>query len=150
MKSEEACYSISDLAAAGGPAMWEGCRSYQVRNMFRDEFAPGDLALFHHSNGKPSGIVGTMRVASAAYPDPTQFDSDNEHHDPKSSRETPRWLAVDVELVERFPRIVTMDELRGDPRTEGMLVLRRGQRLSVMPVTEAEWEAVVQRARLDS
>ena len=146
MKSEPNCYSIDDLAAAGGPAMWEGCRNYQVRNMFRDMFEPGDRAFFHYSNAKPSGIVGTMRIVSKGYPDPTQFDPNSEHPDPKSRPEAPTWLCVDVNFETKFDRIITMDELRSDPRTAGMQVLRRGQRLSVMSVESEEWAAVLEMA----
>ncbi len=147
MKSEPDAYSVDDLARESGPAMWEGCRSYQVRNMLRDEFAPGDLAFFHHSNANPGGVVGIMRVVSPAYPDPTQFDPASPYHDPKSPPETPRWLCVDVELVERFPAPVTLADLRAEPSLAGMLVLRKGQRLSVMPVAPAEWEGVLALAR---
>jgi len=142
MKSEPDCYSIDDLAAAGGPAMWEGCRNYTVRNFFRDTMQPGDLAFFYHSNAEPSGIVGTMEIVGDAYPDPTQFDPTSDYYDPKSPREKPRWLLRDVLFREKWERVVSLAELRGVPGLEEMLVLRRGQRLSVMPVTEAEWQAV--------
>ena len=147
MKSEPDVYSLDDLAGSG-PAMWEGCRSYQVRNLFRDEFSPGDLAFFHNSNAKPSGawpggIVGIMRVTSGAYPDPTQFDPESHYHDAKSPAENPRWLCVDVEFVERLPAPVSLADLRTEPSLAGMQVLRKGQRLSVMPVEPAEWEGVL-------
>lgn len=143
MKSEPDCYSIDDLAAKGGPDVWEGCRNYTVRNFFRDRMSDGDLAFFHNSNCREPGIAGVMRVVGAAYPDPTQFDPESRYYDPKSPREAPRWLAVDVELVRKFARVVGMSELRGTPGLEGMEVLRRGQRLSVLPVTAAEWETVL-------
>lgn len=143
MKSEPDVYSVDDLAAETSPAMWEGCRNYTVRNRFRDEFAPGDLAFFHHSNVKPGGIVGIMRVASGAYPDPTQFDPTSGYHDPKSPPDAPRWLCVDVEFVERLPAPVSLADLRSEPSLAGMQVLRKGQRLSVMPVEPAEWEDVL-------
>ncbi len=147
MKSEPDVYSLDDLRAKGGPDLWEGCRNYTVRNFMRDEMKAGDLAFFHHSNSKPSGIVGIMRIAREAYPDPTQFDPDSEYHDPKSPPENPRWLAVDVEFVEAFPRILSLAELKAEPRLAEMLVLRRGQRLSIMPVTEEEWTVVCELAR---
>lgn len=146
MKSEPDVYGISDLKAAGGPALWEGCRNYSVRNFMRDQMKVGDLAFFYHSNAQPSGIVGVMKVAREAYPDPTQFDPASEYHDPKSPPDNPRWLAVDVEFVKEYPRVISLDELRGIPGLEEMLVLRRGQRLSVMPVTEAEWAIVEDHA----
>lgn len=142
MKSEPDVYSIDDLARAGGPAMWEGCRNYTVRNFMRDSMKPGDLAFFYHSVADPSGIAGVMRIVGEPYPDPTQFDADSEYYDPKSPRESPRWLARDVEFVSKYPRVLTLAELRTVAGLEEMLVLRRGQRLSVMPVTEAEWKIV--------
>jgi predicted RNA-binding protein with PUA-like domain len=143
MKSEPDVYSIDDLVRSGKPSLWEGCRNYTVRNFVRDAMRVGDLAFFYHSNAVPSGIVGTMRIASAAYPDPTQFDPTSEYFDPKSPAENPRWLAVDVEPVEKFRRVVPLAELREVPALGEMLVIRRGQRLSVMPVTESEWDAVM-------
>lgn len=147
MKSEPDTYSIDDLAKAAGPAMWEGCRNYTVRNFFRDTMQVGDLAFFYHSNAEPSGIVGTMKVVSTAYPDPTQFDPKSEYYDAKSTVETPRWLAVDVELIDQWNRVIPLSELRETPGLEEMLVIRRGQRLSVMPVTESEWNIVCDLAK---
>lgn len=147
MKSEPDTYGIDDLIAKGGPDVWEGCRNYQVRNMFRDDMKVGDLAFFYHSNAEPSGVVGVMRVARAAYADPTQFDPGSVYYDPKSDRENPRWLAPDVEFVEKFGRVVSLGELRATPGLEEMLVLRKGQRLSVLPVTEGEWAIVLSLGR---
>jgi hypothetical protein len=146
MKSEPDVYSIDDLAAAGKPSLWEGCRNYTVRNFMRDLMAPGDLAFFYHSNAAPSGIVGVMEIASSAYPDPTQFDPTSEYYDAKSPAENPRWLAVDVLFREKFSRVLSLAELRDVPGLEEMLVIRRGQRLSIMPVTEAEWNVVLRLA----
>jgi predicted RNA-binding protein with PUA-like domain len=142
MKSEPDVYSIDDLARAGGPAMWEGCRNYTVRNFFRDTMTDGDLAFFYHSNATPSGIVGTMRIVGDAYPDPTQFDPTSDYFDPKSPRENPRWILRDVEFVEKFNRMIPLAELRETPGLESMLVVQRGQRLSVMPVTPEEWKII--------
>ena len=142
MKSEPECYSIDDLRAAGGPAMWEGCRNYTVRNFFRDAMSVGDKAFFYHSTQAPVGIVGTMEIVSEAYPDPTQFDPSSDYFDPKSPRETPRWLLRDVIFREKFLRTLPLSELRGVPGLEGMAVLQRGQRLSVMPVSADEWALV--------
>jgi predicted RNA-binding protein with PUA-like domain len=147
MKSEPDVYSIEDLRAKGGPDLWEGCRNYTVRNFMRDDMKAGDLAFFHHSNSQPSGIVGIMRIVREAYPDPTQFEPASEYYDPKSLPENPRWLAVDVEFVEAFPEILSLADLKAEPRLAEMLVLRRGQRLSVMPVTPEEWDVVCQMAR---
>ncbi|HWA81880.1 MAG TPA: EVE domain-containing protein [Fimbriimonadaceae bacterium] len=142
MKSEPETYGIDDLERAGKPAMWEGCRNYVVRNYFRDEMSDGDMAFFYHSNASPSGIVGTMKIVGEAYPDPTQFDPQSHYYDPKSPRGNPRWLLRDVLYISRFPRIVSLAELRTIPGLEEMLVVKKGQRLSVMPVTAKEWEIV--------
>lgn len=142
MKSEPDTYSIEDLERAGGPAMWEGCRNYTVRNFLRDAMAIGDRAFFYHSNAAPSGIVGEMEIVSEAYPDPTQFDPSSDYYDAKSPREAPRWLARDVRFVAKYPRVLDLPALRATPGLEEMLVIRKGQRLSVMPVTESEWVAV--------
>lgn len=150
MKSEPDVYSIDDLKKVGKPAMWEGCRNYTVRNFFRDSMAVGDMAFFYHSNADPSGIVGTMKIVSDAYPDPTQFDPESEYFDPKSPRENPRWLLRDVEFVSKFERVITLSELRETAGLEEMLVIRRGQRLSVMPVTKNEWDIVMNLARSTS
>lgn len=147
MKSEPDCYSIDDLRAKGGPDVWEGCRNYTVRNFFRDAMSDGDLAFFYHSVADPTGVVGTMRVVGDAYPDPTQFDPQSEYYDPKAPADGTRWVTRDVVFVEKFPRCVTLAEMRTVPGLEEMLVLRKGQRLSVMPVTEAEWNIVCDLAR---
>jgi len=142
MKSEPDCYSIDDLKAANGPAMWEGCRNYTVRNYFRDTMAPGDMAFFYNSNSNPNGIIGTMEVVSEAYPDPTQFDPNSDYYDPKSPADSPRWLLRDMEFREKFVRVISLEELRTIPGLEAMQVLRKGQRLSVMPVEADEWKIV--------
>lgn len=146
MKSEPDCYSIDDLKR-DGQNMWEGCRNYTVRNFMRDAMKPGDLAFFYHSNAEPAGIVGTMEIVREGYPDPTQFDANSEYYDAKSPAENPRWLAVDVQFQSKFARVLSLADLRDVAGLEEMLVLRRGQRLSVMPVTEAEWEIVMRLAR---
>jgi len=142
MKSEPDSYSIDDLKAAGKPAMWEGCRNYTVRNFFRDTMGPGDLAFFYNSNSKPNGIIGVMEIVSKAYSDPTQFDPNSAYFDPKSPADNPRWVLRDVMFKEKFTRLVSLEELRQIPGLEDMQVLRKGQRLSVLPVTEREWEIV--------
>jgi len=142
MKSEPEVYSIDDLAR-DGDNFWEGCRNYQVRNFMRDRMATGDEAFFHHSNADPSGVVGVLRIVEAARPDPTQFDSASPYFDPKSDPAHPRWLGVAVRFVRKFDRVVGLAEIRAHPLLAGMLVARRGQRLSVMPVTEAEWDALL-------
>lgn len=142
MKSEPDCYSIDDLER-DGTNMWEGCRNYTVRNFFRDDFKPGDLAFFYHSVAEPTGIVGIMEVTKGGYPDPTQFDPKSEYFDPKAPPDGSRWQAVDVKFRRKFKRTVTLKELKETPGLEAMFVVQRGQRLSVMPVTESEWQIVL-------
>jgi predicted RNA-binding protein with PUA-like domain len=146
MKSEPDVYSIDDLKR-DGVNMWEGCRNYTVRNFFRDKFAVGDLAFFHHSNADPAGIVGIMEVVRTGYPDPTQFDPKSEYFDAKADPENPRWMVVDVKFVEKFDHCITLPEMRANPALEKMLVLQRGQRLSVMPVAPEEWSTLLEMAR---
>jgi len=146
LKSEPDAYSIDDLKKASGPAMWEGCRNYTVRNFFRDSMSIGDLAFFYHSNSDPSGIVGIMEVVSEAYPDPTQFDAKSKYHDPKSPVENPRWLLRDMLFKEKFKETISLARLRETPGLEEMQVNRKGQRLSVLPVTEDEWNIVLRLA----
>jgi predicted RNA-binding protein with PUA-like domain len=109
---------------------------------------PGDKAFFYHSSTDPAGIVGTMEIVSEPYPDPTQFDPASDYYDPKSPKDNPRWLLRDVLFVEKYARIVTLNELRSIPGLEEMQVLRKGQRLSVLPVTEEEWKIVTHLAGL--
>lgn len=142
MKSEPEVYGIHDLAR-DGTTSWGGVRNYQVRNLFRDQFRPGDTAFFYHSSCPEPGIVGVMRVMGPAYPDPTQFDRRSAYHDPRSDRDHPAWLAVDVRLERRFARTITLEELRSQPGLAGMPLLRRGNRLSVTPVTPAEWQLIL-------
>lgn len=141
MKSEPDVFSIDDLKRKK-VSLWDGVRNYQVRNMFRDAVMVGDRALFYHSSTKDVGCVGVMEVVSEAYPDPTQFDSKSEYFDPKATRTTPRWLSVDVRFVEKFPHLVTLQEMRNDSRLQGMIVLRPGNRLSVTPVTKVHFDRI--------
>jgi predicted RNA-binding protein with PUA-like domain len=142
-KSEPASYSIHKLAAAPArTTFWDGVRNYQARNMLRDEVQVGDRVFFYHSNAEPMGIFGTMEVVRAGYPDHTAFDPEDHHFDPKSDPDEPTWFMVDVRLLQVFPRPVTRDDLRNSSATSGMLVLARGSRLSIQPVTAAEWKAV--------
>ena len=133
MKSEPSVYGIDDLEK-GRRTSWGGVRNYQVRNMFRDDFAKGDLAFFYHSSCDEPGIFGTMMVASPAYADPTQFERMSDYFDPKSRPETPTWLAVDVRFKRRFPRPLSLDVLRQHQELAGMQILRRGNRLYLSTV----------------
>jgi len=145
MKSEPSVYGIDSLQRDKRTS-WGGVRNYQVRNMFRDDFAKGDLAFFYHSSCAEPGIVGTMTVVGKAYPDATQFDPESGYWDPRSRPESPAWLAVDVRLQQRYSRPLSLDVLRRQPELEGMLILRRGNRLSVTPVTEAEAQVIISLA----
>jgi len=141
MKSEPDAYSIDDLER-DGREMWDGIRNYQARNMMRDDMRIGDDVFFYHSNCKEPGVVGVMRVASKPYPDPTQFDPDSKYYDPKSSEDEPRWVLVDVDFVRRLSRTITLAELKAHPALDGMILTRKGNRLSIMPVTSDEWDIV--------
>ena len=146
-KSEPNEYSIDDLAREKQKiTYWDGVRNYQARNMLRDDIQVGDGVLFYYSRIEPMGIAGAMQVVRAGYPDHTALDPNDKHFDPKSTIEEPRWYMVDVQLVRRFPEFVTRDALKEASRTKGMMVLKRGSRLSIQPVTESEWNAVHQLA----
>ena len=143
MKSEPDCYSIDNLAK-DKIEMWDGTRNYQVRNMMRDDMRVGDWALFYHSNaGKETGVAGVMKVHSKAYPDPTQFDPKSEHPDPKSNPENPRWLCVDVQYVEKLPRLVSLQEIKRDPKFDTMPLVKKGNRLSVFPINKTHFDRVI-------
>lgn len=142
-KSEPSAFGIDTLAASPKQtAPWDGVRNYQARNFLRDDVQVGDLVCFYHSREAPLGIFGTMRVVKAGYPDFTQFDPASKYYDPKSSRELPRWVMVDVKLIQKFPEPVTREQLQLSAKTAGMLVLKRGMRLSIQPMTREEWLAV--------
>jgi predicted RNA-binding protein with PUA-like domain len=140
-KSEPDCYSIDDLVR-DRRTFWDGVRNYQARNMLRDEIQVGDDVFLYHSSADPLAIAGTMRVVRAGYPDHTAFDPASDHYDPQSRREAPTWFMVDVELVRRFPQPVTRAQLQARRELTGMMVLQRGSRLSIQPVTGEEWRIV--------
>lgn len=144
MKSEPDAYSIDDLEQ-DQVEPWDGIRNYQARNFMRDEMEIGDGVLFYHSNVRPPKIVGTMQVASEPYPDPTQFDPDSKYFDEKSSEEDPTWELVDVKFVQKFYNPVTRDAIKEEPALEDMVILNR-YRLSITPVTEAEWKKIHEMA----
>jgi predicted RNA-binding protein with PUA-like domain len=142
-KSEPSAFSIDHLAKSlRKTAPWDGVRNYQARNFLRDVVQVGDLVLFYHSREEPLGIFGTMRVARAGYPDVTAFDPQSKYYDAKSDPEQPRWYMVDVKLIKKFSQPITREMLQGDDTTSKMLVMKRGMRLSIQPVTEDEWRAV--------
>lgn len=145
VKSEEDVYAIEDLER-DGRTPWDGVRNYEARNHMRDEMRPGDPVLYYHSRAKPPGVVGLARVASESYPDPEQFDPDSRYYDEKATRAEPRWFLVDVEFVERFPRRVPLEEIRGRRELDDMVLVRRS-RLSVQPVREEEFDLICEMAR---
>jgi predicted RNA-binding protein with PUA-like domain len=147
MKSEPDEFSIDDLNMQGSEH-WDGVRNYQARNFMRDDMKIGDMVLFYHSNTKPPGVVGLARVCREGYPDHTAFDKKDKHYDPKSDPDKPTWIMVDVEFVEKFPGVVSLDDLKADPSLDGMLVTRRGQRLSIQPVEKKHFDTVCKKARV--
>ena len=146
MKTEPGTYSIDDLERDGQTA-WEGVRNYQARNLLRDQMSVGDLVLFYHSVAKEKGVVGIARVCKEGYPDKYAFDKRSKYFDPKSRPDDPTWFLVDIEFVEKFPEVVTLATLKSTPALEGMMVTRRGARLSVQPVEKQHFEVVRKLAK---
>ena len=142
MKSEPDVYSIDDLER-DGREMWDSIRNYQARNMMRDDMRIGDEVFFYHSNCKEPAIVGISKVCSEPYPDPTQFDKQSKYFDPKSTKDEPRWILVDVEFVKKFKRPITLTEIKAQPKLDGMILTRRGNRLSIMPIEENHWKHIL-------
>lgn len=146
LKSEPDVFSIDDLARAPKQTSgWDGVRNYQVRNFMRDQMNVGDQGFFYHSSCAQPGIAGIVSISSAAYPDPTQFDRKHDHYDAASTRDNPRWLMMDVKLQRKFKRVITLEELRQHETRElqQLLVLKRGNRLSITPVTASEWRYII-------
>jgi predicted RNA-binding protein with PUA-like domain len=142
MKSEPDAFSIDDLKRVKTEP-WTGVRNYQARNFMRDGMKPGDGVLFYHSSCEEPGVVGIAEVASDAYPDPTQFERKSDYYDEKSTREQPRWMLVDVTFKRKLKRTISLNELKEQPRLDGFALLQRGNRLSVLPVTKAQWDAIL-------
>lgn len=150
MKSEPDEFSIDDLInCKNGTVHWDGIRNYQARNFMRDEMKVGDGVFFYHSRAKPLAVVGTMNVASEPYPDPTQFNPDSKYFDPKSTKDHPRWMLVDVQFTARFDPPVTRERIKETPGLEDMMLIKRGSRLSIQPVTKQEWKIVHELAGRD-
>lgn len=146
-KSEPSTYSFADLMGEKGRRThWDGVRNYQARNLLRDEVKVGDGVLFYHSSTTPMAIVGMARVVRAGYPDHTAFDSGDKHYDPKSERDDPSWYMVDIAGLRAFGEPLTRDRLKGVRALDSMMVLRRGARLSVQPVSRAEWRTILKLA----
>jgi predicted RNA-binding protein with PUA-like domain len=145
MKSEPDAFSVDDLARLK-VSPWDGVRSYQARTNLQ-AMQIGDLALFYHSSTDDRGVVGLARVVKTAYPDPSQFDPKSEYYDKTAKRDDPRWVMVDVEFVEKFPKLLHLDEIKADKLLADMLVVRRGMRLSVQPVEARHMRWILKRAR---
>lgn len=144
MKSEPDTFGIDHLAKAKNQtSAWDGVRNFQARNFLR-EMKEGDLAFFYHSSCDVPGIAGVMKVVKAAYPDKTQFDAKNDHFDAASKPDNPRWYVVDVRFEKKYPRVITLEDLRShaNGKLKEMIVLKRGNRLSITPVTKSEWEFI--------
>jgi predicted RNA-binding protein with PUA-like domain len=145
LKSEPTSFGIEDLARAPRrTTAWDGVRNFQARNMIRDDMQRGDQAFLYHSSCDVPGIVGIVQISKAAYPDPTAFDRRHPHYDSDSVRSAPRWFMVDVRLQRKFTRVITLDELRahGAKELQGLVLLRPGNRLSVMPVDAQHWQFI--------
>jgi predicted RNA-binding protein with PUA-like domain len=143
-KSEPNAYSFTDLRnETDSTAEWDGVRNYQARNYMRDDMKVGDGVLFYHSTSKPLAVVGTARVVKEGYQDATAWDPNDMHHDPKSSPGETVWVVVEIKAEKEFSRPVTMDEIKANPRLQEMLLIRRGMRLSIQPVTKDQFDEIV-------
>lgn len=144
MKSEPEVFGIDDLYQRPGQTEhWDGVRNYQARNMMRDAMKLGDQVFFYHSNCAVPGIVGIMEIVKEGYPDDTAFDPDNAHFDPKSHPDKPSWMMVDVKYLQKFARTISLNELKQHPELADMVLLRRGNRLSIMPVSPEQWQFIL-------
>lgn len=144
VKSEPAKYAWDDLVRDRS-TFWDGVRNHAARNHLA-AMKKGDLVLYYHSNASPPGVAGIAKVASEPYPDPTQFDRRSKYHDPKSSKDDPRWYLVDVAFVEKLPELLPLESLKNERALEGMYVTRRGMRLSVQPVDKKHFQRVLKMA----
>lgn len=143
-KSEPDVFGIDDLAAAPGRTdHWDGVRNYQARNFMRDRMKVGDQGFFYHSNTKEPGVVGIVEIVREGYPDHTAFDPEDPHYDPKSDPDNPRWYMVDVKFVRKLERTITLTELKQQPELTDLPLVRKGNRLSVMPVEKHHWEFIL-------
>ena len=145
-KSEPDTFGIDALAKAPKQtSAWDGVRNYQARNMLRDSIKKGDLAFFYHSSCDVPGIAGIVSITRDGYPDVTAFDPKHHHYDADSKQDSPRWYVVDVKLVRKMKRVITLDELRvhADKKLKDFVLLRRGNRLSVMPVSNKDWDFIL-------
>lgn len=144
MKSEPDVFSIEDLKRKD-KSLWDGVRNYQARNFMTQEMRVGDLVLFYHSSATPPGVAGLAKISSQAQPDPSQFDKKSEYYDEKATKENPRWFCVEVQFVEAFKELFSLDEMREDKQLKDMLVLKRGQRLSIQPVSSKDFSHICKK-----
>ncbi len=144
MKSEPETFSISDLKK-NKTTLWEGVRNYQARNFMVVDMKIGDQVLFYHSNAAPPGIIGTAVISKKAIPDPTQFNKKSEYFDPKATKEKPNWHCVEIKFQSEFKQLLSLDELKKIPELATMLVIRKGQRLSIQPVTEQHFQFILNK-----
>ena len=142
MKSEPDVYSIDDLEAQG-VTPWEGIRNYQARNFMRDDMKIGDKVLFYHSNAKPPGIAGLAEVCKLAYPDYFAFDPKSKYYDPKTTKDNPRWMMVDVKFVKKFKQLLPLNEIKENENLQNMMVIRKGSRLSIQKVNKEDYDYIV-------
>lgn len=149
MKTEPSTFSIDDLKRQGF-SDWEGVRNYQARNFMRDDMRIGDLALFYHSNAHPSGVVGICRICRESHPDYTSWDKNSVYYDPKASPDNPIWMMVEVEFVEKFPQVISIEELRKHPQLEGLRILEKGSRLSITPVEKKHFEFICKLSQFNN
>lgn len=148
MKSEPDVYPYEQLVEDGS-THWDGVRNYQARNMMRDQMKLGDLVLFYHSNFKPPHVAGVARVSREGYPDHTSWDASSKYHDPKSTPDAPRWFMVDLEPVSPLKTTVPLQDVRDNPACENMLLIRRGQRLSIQPVEVQDFDTILSMGGLN-
>lgn len=147
-KSEPDTFSIDDLKSRGAKGeTWDGVRNYQARNMLRDEVKKGDLVFFYHSNCEVPGIVGIAEVIKAAFPDPSQFNPESKYFDPKASPENPRWFCPQVKFHSKFKNTISLEQLKQMPALADMALVRKGNRLSILPVSDAQWTFIMGMAK---
>lgn len=149
MKSEPHVYSYDDLISDGS-THWDGVRNYQARNFMRDDMKLGDLILYYHSNTKPPHIAGIAKICKEGYPDFTSFDPDSKYFDEKSSPENPRWIMVDIEPVKKLEEPISLQDVKENPSLQGMLLVKKGQRLSIQPVEESDFLTILNIAKIDA
>ncbi len=146
MKSEPDVFSIDDLAQKKA-TLWDGVRNYQARNFMMNSMKLGDVVLFYHSNAEPPGIAGLAKISRLAQPDPSQFHKKSEYYEPAATEQKPRWFCVEVAFVKKFKNLISLEELRTTKALQSMLVIKKGQRLSIQPVTKAEFDVIQKMAR---